>query len=161
VLSEVILSEGVKVMTILIAYDGSADAQAAIEFAAKHLTAESTLVVTVWEPLLVQLRRHPIAAAGIIADQADEWREHAEQHAREGAELAKSAGLPEVSHRAVADNESIWQTIVDVADEVDASVIVTGSRGLSGVRSVLLGSVSNHVLHHAHRPTLIVPPAKS
>jgi nucleotide-binding universal stress UspA family protein len=48
---------------------------------------------------------------------------------------------------------------VDVADELDASVIVTGSRGLAGVRSVLLGSVSNHVLHHAHRPTLIVPPA--
>ncbi|MEW1848252.1 universal stress protein, partial [Nonomuraea angiospora] len=30
-----------------------------------------------------------------------------------------------------------------MADEVDASVIVTGSRGLAGVRSVLLGSVSN------------------
>jgi nucleotide-binding universal stress UspA family protein len=59
----------------------------------------------------------------------------------------------------VADNESIWRTIVDVADEVDASLIVTGSRGLAGVRSVLLGSVSNHVLHHAHRPTLIVPPS--
>lgn len=33
---------------------------------------------------------------------------------------------------------------------------VMGSRGLTGVRSMLLGSVSNAVVHHAHRPTLII-----
>ncbi|MEV4896204.1 universal stress protein [Nonomuraea sp. NPDC050547] len=148
-------------MTILIAYDGSADAKAAIEFAGEHLARESTVVITVWEPLLVQLKRHPIAGPALISDQGEEWKELAEQQAKEGAELAVKAGLNDVTARAVADRESIWKTIVDVADEIDASLIVTGSRGLAGVRSVLLGSVSNHVLHHAHRPTLIVPPAKS
>jgi nucleotide-binding universal stress UspA family protein len=147
-------------MTILVAYDGSADSRAAIEFAAKHLAAEPTVVVTVWEPLLVQLKKYPLAAGALDQSTEDESHAQAEQHAREGAELAIAAGLSDVTYRAVADNESIWKTIVDVADEVDASVIVTGSRGLAGVRSVLLGSVSNHVLHHAHRPTLIVPPAK-
>lgn len=146
-------------MTILIAYDGSADSKSAIAFAAKHLAAEATVVVTVWEPLLVQLRRHTIAGFSLVSDQGEEWKELAEQQAAEGAELARAAGLQDVTHRAVADNESIWQTIVDVADELDASLIVTGSRGLAEVRSVLLGSVSNHVLHHAHRPLLIVPPA--
>ncbi|WP_431925446.1 universal stress protein [Nonomuraea jabiensis] len=147
-------------MTILVAYDGSADSRTAIEFAAKHLAAEPTVVVTVWEPLLVQLKKYPLAAGVLDQETEDESHAQAEQHAREGAELAIAAGLSDVTYRAVADNESIWKTIVDVADEVDASVIVTGSRGLAGVRSVLLGSVSNHVLHHAHRPTLIVPPAK-
>ncbi|WP_345393059.1 universal stress protein [Nonomuraea salmonea] len=51
-------------MTILVAYDGSADARAAIEFAAKHLTAEPAVIVTVWEPLLVQLKKYPLAAGG-------------------------------------------------------------------------------------------------
>ncbi|MBE1588843.1 universal stress protein [Nonomuraea angiospora] len=147
-------------MTILVAYDGSADSRTAIEFAAKHLAAEPTVVVTVWEPLLVQLKKYPLAAGVLDQNTEDESHAQAEQHAREGAELAIAAGLSDVTYRAVADNESIWKTIVDVADDVDASVIVTGSRGLAGVRSVLLGSVSNHVLHHAHRPTLIVPPAK-
>ncbi|MEV6150337.1 universal stress protein [Nonomuraea sp. NPDC052129] len=147
-------------MTILVAYDGSADSRAAIEFAAKHLAAEPTVIVTVWEPLLVQLKRYPLAGAAVLADSSEEWRVQAEQYAKEGAELAIAAGLADVTYRAVADNESIWRTIVDVADEVDASLVVTGSRGLAGVRSVLLGSVSNHVLHHAHRPTLIVPPTK-
>ncbi|GAA1615800.1 hypothetical protein GCM10009733_010130 [Nonomuraea maheshkhaliensis] len=149
-------------MTILVAYDGSADARAAIEFAAKHLTAEPTLILTVWEPLLVQLKKYPLAATGAIdPDTEQEAQAQAEQHAKEGAELAIAAGLSDVTYRAVADNETIWKTIVDVADEVGASLVVTGSRGLAGVRSVLLGSVSNHVLHHAHRPTLIVPPAKA
>jgi nucleotide-binding universal stress UspA family protein len=148
-------------MTILVAYDGSADSRTAIEFAAKHLTAEPTLVVTVWEPLLVQLKKYPLAAAAIDPDTEDQAQAQAELYAKEGAELAVAAGLSDVTFRAVADNESIWRTIVDVADEIDASLIVTGSRGLAGVRSVLLGSVSNHVLHHAHRPTLIVPPPKA
>ncbi|MGP4096067.1 universal stress protein [Nonomuraea sp. KM90] len=147
-------------MTILVAYDGSADSRAAIEFAAKHLAAEPTVVVTVWEPLLVQLKKYPLAAGVLDQDTEDQSHAQAEQHAREGADLAIASGLADVTYRAVADNESIWKTIVDVADEIDASLIVTGSRGLAGVRSVLLGSVSNHVLHHAHRPTLIVPPAK-
>ncbi|MEV4390930.1 universal stress protein [Nonomuraea sp. NPDC049607] len=145
-------------MTILIAYDGSADSRSAIEFAAKNLAAQPTVVVTVWEPLLVQMRKYPLAAGAISPETETEAQAQAEYYAKEGAELAVAAGLPEVTHRAVADNESIWKTVVDVADEIDASLIVTGSRGLAGVRSVLLGSVSNHVLHHAHRPTLIVPP---
>jgi nucleotide-binding universal stress UspA family protein len=148
-------------MTILIAYDGSADSRSAIEFAAKHLAAEPTAIITVWEPLFVQIRNHPLAAGAIPAETGDEAQAQAEKQAKEGAELAKAAGLSDVTYRAVADNESIWKTIVDVADEIDASLIVTGSRGLAGVRSVLLGSVSNHVLHHAHRPTLIVPPSKA
>ncbi|MEO3794833.1 universal stress protein [Nonomuraea sp. B10E15] len=147
-------------MTILVAYDGSADSRAAIEFAAKHLTAQPTVVVTVWEPLLVQIKRHPLAAAAFDAGAEDAAHAQAEQHAKAGAELAIAGGMADVTYRAVADNESIWKKIVDVADEIDASLVVIGSRGLAGVRSVLLGSVSNHVLHHAGRPTLIVPPRK-
>lgn len=149
-------------MSILIAYDGSDDSRQAIAFAAKHLADEPTVILSVWEPLLVQLRHYPLASAAVLTNDADtDAGQHAlaEQQAQEGAELARTAGVTDVSYRAVADKESVWQTIVDVADELDAAVIVTGSRGLAGVRSVLLGSVSNHVLHHAKRPTLIVPPS--
>ena len=50
--------------------------------------------------------------------------------------------------------------IVEVADELDACLIVYGTRGLGGMRGLVLGSVSRAVLQHAGRPMLIaaVPP---
>ena len=50
----------------------------------------------------------------------------------------------------------LWQAILDVAEQRDAAVIVLGSRGLSGIKSFVLGSVSSAVVHHATRPTLVV-----
>jgi nucleotide-binding universal stress UspA family protein len=50
-----------------------------------------------------------------------------------------------------------WAAIVDVADELDASLIVCGTRGLGRVRGLVLGSVSSAVLHHARRPVLVAP----
>jgi len=43
-----------------------------------------------------------------------------------------------------------------IADRHDAAAIVMGSRGLTRLTSMLLGSVSSAVLHHADRPALIV-----
>lgn len=42
----------------------------------------------------------------------------------------------------------------------DAELIVIGQRGLGAVGAVVLGSVSHHVLHHAHCPVLVVPPPR-
>jgi nucleotide-binding universal stress UspA family protein len=41
-----------------------------------------------------------------------------------------------------------------------AAMVVVGSRGHSALGSFLLGSVSNHVVHHAMCPVVIVPPEK-
>ncbi|MFC4913326.1 universal stress protein [Actinomadura gamaensis] len=151
-------------MTILIAFDGSDDARTAIEFAARTLSPAPVVVLTVWEPLLSQINWAPLAAAGALTvnDDSDEWpeEEQARQLALAGAELARKAGFEQVEARSARTTGPIWAGIVDVADEVDADLIVTGSRGLAGARSMILGSVSTRVLHHTHRATLVVPPAK-
>ena len=46
--------------------------------------------------------------------------------------------------------------IVELAEELGAGLIVMGSRGLGGVRRVLLGSISDSVVRHAHCPVLVV-----
>jgi nucleotide-binding universal stress UspA family protein len=46
--------------------------------------------------------------------------------------------------------------IVELAEELGAGLIVTGSRGLGGVRRALLGSISDSVVRHAHCPVLVV-----
>ncbi|GGV20435.1 universal stress protein [Actinomadura cremea] len=154
-------------MTVLIAFDGSDDSRAAVEYAARHLRPEPTVILSVWEPLLSQISWAPIAAAAPVVMQTGgggrdqfEERQQAELLAAKGAEFAAAAGLPDVTPRAERSGGPTWAAIVDVAEELDASLVVTGSRGLSGARSVLLGSTSTRVLHHVHRPVLIVPPAR-
>lgn len=46
-------------------------------------------------------------------------------------------------------------TIVDTAKAEAVTLIVMGTRGLNPVKRVALGSVSDHVLHHAHCPVII------
>ena len=84
-------------------------------------------------------------------------REAAEQGAqrRAGARLGREA-------RTEQAEAAVWLTIIQAADELDASLIVCGARGLNPVKRAILGSVSEAVLHHSHRPTLISPqPAHS
>ncbi len=52
---------------------------------------------------------------------------------------------------------AVWRTILDVASDVDAELIVIGTRGATAVQSGLLGSVSNAIVHHSDRPVLVVP----
>ncbi len=48
------------------------------------------------------------------------------------------------------------EEIIALAEELDAGLIVIGSRGLGGIRRVLMGSVSDSVVRHAHCPVLVV-----
>jgi nucleotide-binding universal stress UspA family protein len=72
-----------------------------------------------------------------------------------GAEIARASGFDAEARATLAAPR--WKGIVD-ADELDAAAIVIGSRGLSGLKEILAGSVSHQVAEHAGRPVLIVPP---
>jgi nucleotide-binding universal stress UspA family protein len=76
--------------------------------------------------------------------------------ANEGAERATSAGLIAEPH-IVRRGGDISAAILSVAAEVSADAIILGTRGRGGVKSMLLGSVSQAMVHHADRPVLIVP----
>ena len=49
-------------------------------------------------------------------------------------------------------------TIVDIGERFGCDMIIMGARGVSAMRSALLGSVSNEVLHSAQVPVMIVKP---
>ena len=143
---------------ILICYDGSDDAQRAIDAAAGLLGPRRAVVLAVGPPLTAA---ESIAVMGPVTPGAafEELNEDdARQRARAGAELARRAGFVAEARTGLA--APTWQGIVDTADEIDAAVIVLGSRGLSGAREALHGSVSHQVAEHSGRPVLIVPPAR-
>jgi nucleotide-binding universal stress UspA family protein len=146
---------------ILICYDGSVDSQAAIEAAGELLSSEPATVLTVWEPFVEVLARTPSGfglAGGIVdVEQVDAAsRRSAEERAQEGVELAKKAGF-NAQPRTCAQEATVASAILSSAGELGASAIVMGSRGLTGVRSMLLGSVSHAVIQHADVAVFVVP----
>ena len=147
---------------ILLCYDGSEASGRAIEVAHELVGDVTATVLFVWEPPATLLIPDPFSGAepwGAVEmnDLETVLLERAGRTVAGGVTLANEAGFTARSElRASAG--SPWRTILDVADEIDASLLVLGARGLGTVQSLLLGSVSNAVVHHAHRPVLVVPP---
>ena len=143
---------------LLIAYDGSEHAKHATRSAAGLFAVENALVVTVWQPASDVGAFAWYGAGPNMVNFAELDRagaESGERVAEEGAQIARDAGL-RAEPIAIEATPPVWKTIVETADLHDAAAIVMGSRGLTGLRSMLLGSVSNAVVHHTDRPTLVV-----
>jgi nucleotide-binding universal stress UspA family protein len=148
---------------ILIAYDGSDDAKCAIEHAGSLMSGQPATVVTVWEPYIQMLTRYPAPGGLLAVDDTGEIDDAsstaAEQKAEDGAALARAQGLDAAAH-CLARESSIAETLLAEADRINASAIVVGSRGLGGLGSLFLGSVSHALLQHADRTVVIVPSPK-
>jgi nucleotide-binding universal stress UspA family protein len=146
---------------ILICFDGSKDARAAIERAAELFARQPATILTVWQPFLEVAARSTVGF-GLVpsipdAEEIDEAsRKAAKQTANEGVKLAVALGL-KADGRSAAQVTTTGRAILREADEVGASVIVLGTRGLTGVKSLLLGSVSHEVIQHADRTVTVVP----
>jgi nucleotide-binding universal stress UspA family protein len=142
---------------ILICYDGSEGAHRAIDAAAELLGPRDAVVLDLGPPLTPT---ESLAVLGPVApaeafEQTNE--DDALGRAQVGAALARTAGFSAEPRGGIA--APTWEGIVDVANEIDAAVIVLGSRGLDRLQERLEGSVSHDVARHAGRPVLIVPPS--
>lgn len=143
---------------ILIGYDGSEDSKAAVAQAAKLFPGQSATVLTVWQRFIDTMAR---AGAGMaIAVDLDEMDTATERSATEtaqaGAQLASEAGLDASPQTAVVTS-TVGEAILHAAAAVRAEALVCGSHGRSELRSLMLGSVSRQLLHHAEVPVVVVP----
>src|SRR5680860_131499 len=132
---------------VLLCYDGSAHARDAIVRAAPLLAQRRALVVYVYRPgaeLPIPIGDVPVGWPTEEIEQAALERAH--EVTRKGCQIAREAGfhpepVHEPAHGRVAD------TIVELARREGAALTVLGARGLGGVRSALLGSVSGGLVH--------------
>ncbi len=136
---------------ILLCYDGSTGARRAIEWAGSFLRGWDAVVLHLWDSP---------AIGGVFAPPAggaSPQRKRAVAIADEGVELARSAGLQ--PRRLVVGTGVNWQSILLVAEEERARMIVLGASGAVGLVPEALGSVSQGVAQHARIPVIVVPPA--
>ncbi len=139
---------------ILICYDRSASSRHAIEYAGALFPGKRALVLNVWT-YPIEFAALGLAAAALYSEES--LRDLAIEVAEEGCEIARTAGLEPSPIVASGSSEGTSRTILRIAEDRNASLVVIGARGLGGLKAAFLGSVSHGVVQHAHRPVLVVP----
>jgi nucleotide-binding universal stress UspA family protein len=150
---------------ILIAYDGSVAARDAVSKAGDLFPSRRAIVLTVWEPGLNDFMLTPDPTGlgttmlpynpELVQEIARANEDHAGDIAADGKALASASGL-QAEALVVRDETVVAEAIAAHADAHDVAVIVIGSRGLKGLKSMLLGSTSKHLIERSSRPVLVV-----
>jgi nucleotide-binding universal stress UspA family protein len=149
---------------LLIAYDGSDHAKAAVASAARLFPGRAAEVVTAWRSVKEVVPASLVALPASVAHEAQVKMDEAERNeaqglADAGAGLARDAGL-DARGQAIEAAGAIWPAIIRAAEDAGAEAVIVGSRGRSPIRSAILGSVSAGVVNHSKRPVVVVRAAE-
>ena len=163
-----------KFSKILVAIDGSKESMDAAEYAVaiakKHNAALVALhVLPIW--FTEELRDYP-ESNGVSGDASitsikgikESYRLEAEENwfnkiRQMSKEKEKENGIVTTinfSSDVIFPNKSVVAEIVDYAENNNIDLIVIGTRGRSGLRRLLLGSVASGVVTYAHCPVLVI-----
>lgn len=148
-------------LRVVVGYDGSVAAGAAIEVAAALLPEARASIVTVWAPPFAdETMRHRLwrgthRVDDFVAAIEREGGAEAARVAAMGVALARAAGW-EAEPLVERGYGGEGLQLAELADKLEPDLVVLGSRGLGGARAVL-GSVSDMAVHYLSRPVLVVP----
>jgi nucleotide-binding universal stress UspA family protein len=143
---------------VLFCYDGSNGSKTALTAAAELVKPADAVVLVVWMPAVLQLARSGsfLVAVPNEGEMDEEEAATAQRISDEGAAGARTRGY-NASARIAQASESVARTIDEIAQEIDAGLVVCGQRGRGAIGSALLGSVSHALAAHTKRPLLIAP----
>ena len=150
--------EQMKFERILVAVDGSDNAARAAEVAttlAEKFNAELIVCHAIQTPFYSFTQDGLTVPADVLKDYIAAAREDAEMMVNKIVQLAKVAHVKAVS--VVQENTfSVVEAIVNLAERRSVDIIVIGTRGRTGFKRLLMGSVSSGVVNHARCPVLVV-----
>ena len=142
---------------IVVGVDGSEQARRALAWALDEARLRNWVVTAVHAytipPVLLSPGPGPPAPPVTPEPELVERLEEAAEHLLEGElEEANAEGV-DVEGRVVSGPAA--EALLQAGR--DADLLVVGTRGLGGVKELLLGSVSHEVVHHARCPVVVVP----
>jgi nucleotide-binding universal stress UspA family protein len=149
------MSQGTGFGKILVAFDGSIDSSKAIKLASSlALRYESkVIVVHVYSSPAIGFS----AASGIPIPDYSDIEEAKKQAARnvlsKGLQLASEEGVKATGE--LVEASSVVEALVEFAAHEKADLIVVGTRGMTGFKKLILGSVSSGLVNHSPCPVLI------
>jgi nucleotide-binding universal stress UspA family protein len=162
-----LLKSAMAIGPLIIAFDGTADAEEALREAAGLLAPRPALVVVVWKAGLgFELVELPAASIGLPPGPLDvrtalevdrSLMEGAQRVAAHGAEVARSVGF-DAEPLAVADDPDtpVAETLAQVARERAAAAVVIGAQGRGGI----LGDTTRAVIRLAPCPVVVRGPGR-
>jgi nucleotide-binding universal stress UspA family protein len=139
-------------MRILLGYDGSKNAKAALARATeltKNSDGELVVVVAANVPIPA-----PYANRSYYEQLHNDVVEHARSLVAEASDMARQAGVTRVTGSVKEGFPA--DVIASHAAEMGADMIVVGRRGIRGVERTLIGSVSSSVLAQSKCDVLVV-----
>lgn len=140
---------------VVVGIDGSPGAETALRFAADEASQRGLplRIVCAWGP---PAGTYVGEAFAPTADGIVEAEHHADDVLR--AALERLAGGGAIETEALSIEGHPAKVLIEQSQ--DAALLVVGSRGRGAAASLLLGSVSQKLAHHAPCPLVIVPPAE-
>ena len=149
------MREGQKFGKIVVAFDGSENSSRAAGVAAKLAGKFGSKLVVVHvysSPIL------PYSAAGAPVPNYAELEKSAEDSARNtltmGVQIAKNSGAE--ARGELLEASSTVQALVELSTNEKADLLVVGTRGMTGFKKLILGSVSSGLVAHAGCSVLVV-----
>jgi nucleotide-binding universal stress UspA family protein len=139
-------------LKIVIAVDGSEASLNAVRYAIKLAGLKSDVrlhVLNVQPPL--PSRVSSFVSSDVVRSY---HQDEGEKCLKEARALLEHRNIPSAFHIVVGPAA---ERIVDYAREQQCDLILMGSRGLSGLPGLLLGSVTIHVLHLSEIPVTVIP----
>lgn len=150
---------------ILVPTDGSEHSSKALEVAIQiakkfhgkvtliHVYSVSVTPVMMPEPSTFTPPAAPIMLPAEISKITEASREAGKRILTEGENKVKAE---KVEVETILKEGHTVQEIINTAKEDNFDLIVLGARGISHIRELLLGSVTDGVIHHASCPVLVV-----
>jgi nucleotide-binding universal stress UspA family protein len=150
-----------KPFTIMVAIDGSETSMRAAEYAVamtKNIKNKQTQLIGI---TILDLGRLSysffVAAPSYGSKELEEKRQEAKMWLNRVDQLSKENSVPQFKSEIIEDVVSrIGGAIVKYAENEKVDLIVVGTRGRSGLKRMLIGSVASDILHYAHCPVMIV-----
>jgi nucleotide-binding universal stress UspA family protein len=145
-----------KYSKIMAAFDGSKDSTDAVKVAsslAKVLGADLVVVHAFSPPAMVFAGTAGVPVPN-YQDLEDSLKEGARKTLERGVEAARAAGVKAKGE--LLEESSTVRALVEYAADEKVDLIVVGTRGMTGFKKLVLGSVSSGLVTHAHCSVLVV-----
>jgi nucleotide-binding universal stress UspA family protein len=141
----------IRIRKMLSPIDGSEFSLNAAKYAIKITKDENAHIVCI-----NAISRTELEYADTYPEYRKDVKEKVESWFNTTKDFAKTSSVSEVKTKILWDVHSVSESIVDCASTENINLIVIGTRGRTGLKRFLIGSVANDVVRHAHCSVLLV-----